>query len=70
MARYTEKEKKKKRSKTKKTEIAQLKDLGGVLVNPSMEKTLKKLGISPADLLKIQSSGISPRQTKFGPVKL
>ena len=70
MARYTEKEKKARAKKPKSNKVAQLKDLGGVLVNPSMEKTLKKLGISPADLLKIQSSGISPRQTKFGPVKL
>ena len=70
MARYTEKEKKARAKKPKSNIVAQLKDLGGVLVNPSMEKTLKKLGISPADLLKIQSSGISPRQTKFGPVKL
>ena len=59
MARYTEEEKKKRSKKTKSTKVAQLKDLGGgVLANPSMEKTLKKLGISPADLLKIKSSGM------------
>ena len=59
MARYTEEENKARAKKRKSKNVAQLKDLGGgVLVNPSMEKTLKKLGISPADLLKIKSSGM------------
>ena len=59
MARYTEKEKKTKSKKPKSNKVAQLKDLGGgVLVNPAMKKTLKELGISPADLLKIKSSGM------------
>ena len=70
MARYTEKEKKARAKKPKSNKVAQLKDLGGVLVNPTMEKTLKKLGISPADLLKIKSSGIRGSSNQFGPVKL
>ena len=34
---------------------------GGVLMNSSMEKELKRLGIKPADFLKIQSSGFGDR---------
>ena len=63
------------RKKTKKqrdkTARASLKEIGpGVLASPSMQKTLKNLGISPADLLKIKSSGIQGGSNKIGPVKL
>ena len=34
---------------------------GGVLLNSAMEKELKRLGIKPADLLKIKSSGFGDR---------
>ena len=34
---------------------------GGVLMNSTMEKELKRLGIKPADLLKIKSSGFGDR---------
>tara|TARA_R100001082_G_C4237572_1_gene105909 strand:+ start:310 stop:498 length:189 start_codon:yes stop_codon:yes gene_type:complete len=53
MARISKKKKQKKRDKSLR---ANIKD--GILTNDAMDKTLKKLGITHKDLLKIKSSGM------------